>query len=148
LRENVGTPVRRTVAIFNGSEDTVDLLRCLLGNCGYVTIAGRADDVKSGVLDFVAFLATHKPDAIIWDITPPYERNWNFFKLLRSASPVSCRAVVLTTTHKQHLDELAREDTGALEIVGKPYDLQAIVDAVVRTIERLPGETRHLQAVT
>ena len=136
----MGTPNRGTVAIFNGSDDTVDLLTCFLGKHGYVTVAGRADDVKSGVLDFVTFLATHKPDAIVWDITPPYDRNWNFFKLLRSAAPMACRAVVLTTTHKQHLDELAMEDTGALEIVGKPYDLQVIVDAVVRAIQKPPSD--------
>jgi DNA-binding NarL/FixJ family response regulator len=138
----MGTPNRGTVAIFNGSDDTVDLLTCFLGKHGYVTVAGRADDVKSGVLDFVTFLATHKPDAIVWDITPPYDRNWNFFKLLRSAAPMACRAVVLTTTHKQHLDELAMEDTGALEIVGKPYDLQVIVDAVVRAIEKPTSDRR------
>jgi len=34
---------------------------------------------------------------------------------------------VLTTTHKQHLDALAGLDTGAIEIIGKPYDLGVIV---------------------
>ena len=29
---------------------------------------GRADDVKSGELDFIEFMETHKPDGVIWDI--------------------------------------------------------------------------------
>jgi len=79
----------------------------------------------------------------IWDIAPPYERNWNFFKLLRSARPLDHCHIVLTTTHKQHLDTLAGHDTGAIEIIGKPYDLQVIVDEMISGIERRrrPGPT-------
>jgi hypothetical protein len=42
---------------------------------------------------------------------------------------------VLTTTHLPHLNELAGQDTGAIEIVGKPYDLKAIVGTVRFAIE-------------
>jgi CheY-like chemotaxis protein len=83
----------------------------------------------------VQFMETHKPDAIVWDIAPPYDRNWNFFQLLRTTGPLAQCPVVLTTTHKEHLDSLAGQDTGAIEIVGKPYDLQVIADAVARAIE-------------
>ena len=44
--------------------------------------------------------------------------------------------LVLTTTNNQHLDSLAGQETGAIEIVGKPDDLEAIGDAVVRSVER------------
>jgi hypothetical protein len=42
---------------------------------------------------------------------------------------------VLTTTNKRQLDSLVGQETGAIEVVGKPYDLEAIVDAVTRGLE-------------
>jgi CheY-like chemotaxis protein len=126
--------VTKTVAIFNASDDTVEMLKVLLSERGCRAIAGRVDDVKSGELDFIAYLETHRPDAIIWDIAPPYDRNWNFFKLLRLVGPLENCSIVLTTTHKHHLDSLAGEQTGAIEIVGKPYDLGVIVDTVLSGI--------------
>ena len=131
-----------TVAIFNASDDTVEMLKVLLTERGYRAIGGMADSVKSGALDFIGFMGAQKPDAIIWDIAPPYDRNWNFFKLLRTSDVLRHCHIVLTTTNKQQLDSLAG-DTGALEIVGKPYDMQAIADAVTRGLEaRRSAEVR------
>ena len=126
----------RTVAIFNASADTVEMLRAILLHRGYRAIDGRADVVKSGRFDFIHFIETQNPDAVIWDIAPPYDRNWTFFKLLRSIGPLDGRPIVVTTTNKIHLDSLVGGDSGALEIVGKPYDLEAIIDAVTRAIKR------------
>jgi CheY-like chemotaxis protein len=128
-----------TVAVFNASDDTVEMLQLMLSLRGYRALGGHVDDVKSGELDFIEFLTTHTPAAIIWDIAPPYDRNWAFFKLVRSLSPLEDCALVLTTTHKQHLDALVGHDSGAIEIVGKPYDLQLIVDAVARAILKRSG---------
>jgi CheY-like chemotaxis protein len=124
-----------TVAVFNASDDTVEMLQLMLSVRGYRALGGHVDDVKSGALDFIDFLTTHSPSVIIWDIAPPYDRNWKFFKLIRSLSPIEYCALVLTTTHKQHLDALVGQDSGAIEIVGKPYDLQLIVDAVARAMD-------------
>ena len=60
-----------TVAIFNASDDTVEMLQTKLSLSGCRAIPGTADSVKSGELDFVEFLSTHRPDGIIWDIAPP-----------------------------------------------------------------------------
>jgi hypothetical protein len=97
----------QTVAVFNASDDTVEMLTVLLSERGYRVVSGHADAVKSGALDFIAFVKTHEPKAIIWDIAPPYDRNWNFFQLVRDLRVLDRRALVLTTTHKHHLDGLA-----------------------------------------
>jgi CheY-like chemotaxis protein len=123
------------VGVFNASADTVEMLEVLLSSAGYLALDGRVDDIKSGVSDFIAFLEVHRPDALVWDISPPYDRNWRFFKLVRSLRHLEHCAIILTTTHQQHLNEFVGEDVGALEIVGKPYDLQAVVNAVERQLQ-------------
>jgi DNA-binding response OmpR family regulator len=132
----------QTVAVFDASDDTVEMLKTLLSERGFRAISGHADDVKSGALDFITFLKEHQPSAIIWDNSPPYDRNWNFVKLIRGLHLLRNCTWVLTTTHKQHLDKIAGQETGAFEIVGKPYDIRLIVDAVVQGLKR--RDTREL----
>ena len=56
--------------------------------------------------------------------------------------------IVLTTTNKTHLDSLVGRDSGAIEIVGKPYDMQSIADAVARGLEarRTTGDLSQFKA--
>ena len=128
------TTAAATVAVFNASDDTVEMLTEVLNHDGFLTVNGHVSDVKRGHTDFLAFVAEHDPQVIIWDISPPYDKNWVFFTLLRSNVALCGRGVVVTTTHKEHLDQMAGTDTGAIEIIGKPYDLGAIVAAVRKAI--------------
>jgi CheY-like chemotaxis protein len=140
-------PSLGTVAIFDASDDAVEMLKEILSLRGYRTVSGEGDHVKAGTLDFIAFMGAQRPDAIIWDIAPPYDRNWNFFKLWRNAGVLQNCYVVVTTTNKKQLDSLAGQETGAIEIVGKPYDLETIADAVQRGFEGGGGsEVRQFKA--
>jgi DNA-binding response OmpR family regulator len=67
---------------------------------------------------------------VLFDISPPYAENWQFFKTLRAARAMGTRGLVLTTTNKDRLDEVVGEDSTAFEIVGKPYDLDQITAAI------------------
>jgi DNA-binding NarL/FixJ family response regulator len=72
---------------------------------------------------------THDPAVIIYDISIPYDKNWTFLRLLLDSESMHRRKVVLTTTNKKRLEELVGA-TDAFEIVGKPYDLEMIVQVV------------------
>ena len=76
------------------------------------------------------------PAVIVYDISPPYDANWRFLRLVRSAEPLQRREFVLTTTNKPALEQLVG-DTEALEIIGKPYDLRRVIDAVRAALARL-----------
>jgi CheY-like chemotaxis protein len=124
-----------TVAVFNSSEDTVELLRMTFEEAGFQTVGGHVPDIKHGRLDFVGFLEQHQPAAVVIDISMPYAENWNVVRLLRDTAAMQGRALVLTTTNKRALDELVGP-TDTIEIVGKPYDATVVLEAVRKSIER------------
>ena len=93
-------------------------------------------DIKNGRADFNEFVARHDPAAIIFDIPPPYDANWTFVSTLRQLPGMHGRGVVITTTHKAHLERLVGP-TEAVEIVGKPNDTQQVLEAVKRELHRL-----------
>ena len=69
--------------------------------------------------------------------TPPYDENWHFFKKLSDEPAMHGRGLVLTTTNKARLDEVAGPGSEAIEIVGKPYDLAQIKHAITAALQRV-----------
>lgn len=136
-----------TVALVNTSEEITNLLEAVFQMEGFRVVTGYTVDVKRGTLNFEQFAATHRPDAVIWDIAIPYEENWAFFQEV-AASPAGQRCrFILTTTNKRALEGLVGE-VPAIEIMGKPWDLDELVNAVRRAIGdsaiEPPTELRHL----
>ncbi len=129
------TGSKPTIAVFNSSDDTVELLRTALEAEGFQTVAGHIPDVKKGDLDLIDFVNHHTPAVILYDISPPYDANWRFLRLVRSSESLKKYQFVLTTTNKPALEQLVGQ-TEALEIIGKPYDLRQVVDAVRTALAR------------
>jgi DNA-binding response OmpR family regulator len=131
--------MKPAVALINASDDTVEMVQRMLSTSGIDCLIGcHFADLKKGNIDFAQFLGKHDPEVVIFDISPPYAENWQFFKTLRRASAMQRRGLVLTTTNKKRLDEVVGADSTALEIVGKPYDRQQItaaITAALRTAE-------------
>jgi DNA-binding response OmpR family regulator len=127
MKQAVSIPARQVVALFNASDDTVEMVQRMLDASGFECLVGcHFWDLKKGTVDFARFLGEHEPQVVIFDISPPYKENWDFFKTLRDGKAMEGRGLVLTTTNKTRLDETVGKDSEALEIVGKPYDLDQI----------------------
>ena len=120
------------VALFNASDDTIDMVQNLLTASGgdQSLIWCHFADLKKGIVDFGKYLDKHNPEVVIFDLSPPYDENWKFFKTMRDDKTMKGRGMILTTTNKNRLDEVLGEDSRALEIVGKAKDLREIDHAI------------------
>lgn len=125
------------IALFNASDDTVEMVQRMLASSGlHCLVNCRFADLRKGTVDFDAYLRQHDPHVVIFDISPPYNQNWAFFQTLRDSEAMKNRGLVLTTTNKDRLDEAAGHDSLAMEVVGKPYDLKQIMDAITAALAR------------
>ena len=115
-------------AVINTSPDTVDLLKDVLEKAGFLVVTGYTHEVREGKLDLEMLLRVSDPCVILWDLAPPYDRNYAFLQLLRS-SVLKGRRLILTTPNKARVDELVGRDEDVYEIVGKADDLDNIIRA-------------------
>jgi len=127
----------QVVALFNASDDTVEMVQQMLNASGLSCLVGcHFADLKRGRIDFSRYMAQHDPQVVVFDISPPYEENWAFFQTLRDTKAMDGRGLVITTTNKKRLDEMLGADSAAFEIVGKPYDLNQIRNAIDAALKR------------
>lgn len=122
------------IAIINTSEETLNLLRDVLSEDGFEVVSAYVVDLKRGRVDVGGFFAEHRPEALVYDVALPYEENWSFcVNCVLPASGLTFAHMVVTSTNKGVLERLVGP-TGVLELVGKPYDIEALLRAARRAV--------------
>lgn len=129
-----------TAAVVNTSPDTVEILRVALSYAGIVVVSCYSHDIRDGKIDFEAFLRAHDPKVIVYDIAPPYERNWRLFQHVHAMPAMKGRQVILTSTNKQRVEELIAPDQPVYEVVDKPLNLDIIVQATREAFKARPTQ--------
>src|SRR5262245_57266506 len=108
------------IGVFNTNDDVVEMLRIALENAGFIVISAHIDQIKRGHVDLEQFVREHKPKAIVYDIAPPYDRQWAFLEHLRKMPYMDGVRFVLTCTNPMRVKDLVQTDEYIHEIIGKP----------------------------
>lgn len=127
------------VAVINTSDDIADLLKTVIESEGYRVVVAFVREFRDGHQDLTAFLEEHDPNVIVWDIALPYEQNWQYYQDVRRMEVMQGRTFVVTTTNKRALDSLVGP-TDTCEIIGKPFDLDDVMQAIQQAAPTQGGE--------
>ena len=124
------TPLTPLVAVLNSSADLVRILETALQEDGYriVTLVSTIADGAAGPL---AFLRKHEPVATVYSISPPYQESWDI--LLEIRQQWQGGHYVITTTNIGALRACVGP-AEAIELIGKPFDLDEITQALRRVL--------------
>jgi DNA-binding response OmpR family regulator len=117
------------VAVVNTSEELAEILEFVMLEAGFTTARGYTLDFKRGRQDLSQFLETHDPRVVVWDVAIPYQENLEFAQAAQTLPAAQGRTFILTTTNERALRQLTGE-SAMCEIIGKPFDLQQIVESV------------------
>ena len=127
------------VVVINTSPDTVELLRIVLENAGFVVLSTYTHDLREAKVNLESLVQQYQPRLIIYDIAPPYDKNWRQFLTTCTMPALSGINFLVTTTNARHVKEVAGQGQTVYEIVGKPYDLDVLVQAVKDAIHGRSG---------
>lgn len=127
-----------TVAVINSTPDIVDILRIALEQAGMVVVSALTHEIREGAIDIEQFVKQHDPRVIVYDIAPPYEPNWHLFQHVAAMPAMSGRQFVVTSTNARHVESFAGPQQHIYEILGKPFDLGQVVQAVKEALRSRP----------
>jgi CheY-like chemotaxis protein len=128
-----------TVAVVNSNDDLVAVLTETLEREGFSVVTAHVRDFRpGGRRDFSAFLNTHNPAVVIFDIAIPYEENWALLQTLRDLPESNRTSFVVTTVNRRVLTARVGPNE-AIELQGgHADDLDPLMD-VIRPVVRPPG---------
>jgi hypothetical protein len=139
------TPARQprsrppVIALINSTPDVIEMLRIAFEYAGFVVVSTYTFLIRQGEINIEAFIQQHQPEAIVYDIAPPYTSNWHLFEHVSRLPGVKGRPFVLTSTNPARVRELAKTDEAIFEIVETPYQIMQLVDIVRQATQHMPA---------
>ena len=118
------------IAVMNSSRDLVDILENALNQDGFRTIT-LVSSIVGGADGPLAFVREYRPEAVVYSVSPPYREGWDILQDLRRQWPEG--SFVVTTTNVGGLRSCVGP-ADAIELIGKPFDLDEITGALRRVL--------------
>jgi len=120
---------KKRILIADDDTAIAELLQQALAEEGYETFK------ESQSLRFLDAVREHHPDLILLDLMMPYLDGFDELELLRLSSDTGRIPVIIVTAKTDAKQEEAKfKKLGVVTIVTKPFDLNALVQLVKRTL--------------
>ncbi len=129
------------IAIINNDSSVLETVTMLLEDEGYIVVPALVDTLLAEGGRFTQFLEDYAPQVVLWDISPPYEVNWQRFQQIKHLPQMQNCPCILTTTDARRLEDLTCRAAGVAGILGKPFDLERMLNAIQKALaERGEGK--------
>ena len=102
------------VAVFDDCDGTAEMLSAALNPHGLRVVDGACDTQPPEV---GAFVQAHTPQAIIWNISPPYNANWNLLRMVGAHPALARVPFVVTSARMPEITALSETALLAVPIV-------------------------------
>jgi two-component SAPR family response regulator len=118
------------ILIINSNIELIQAFEEWVSYKGCLTHSLQIYDLKTGRVDLKKELRKFNPDIILYDVSIPYKENFDFFKKITEFDEAKDCKFILTTTNKRALDAIVGK-TKALEVLGKPFDLDEVEKLII-----------------
>jgi CheY-like chemotaxis protein len=122
------------VLVVNTAPDTVELLTRMFEQFDFLVLGTYTHDVRYGRTDLAALVEQHRPVAVVYDLAPPYLRNWQFCQHLRQ-HVLNTLPLVFTSTNASLASKILHPDKPVYELQESPESLAAILRAVTDAVK-------------
>jgi two-component system cell cycle response regulator DivK len=127
---------KKRILIVDDSEDMRILLRQILEEEEIYSMQFAEDGKK------VLQIATEfQPDLILLDMSLPGMSGWEIVPQLRAMPTLTLIPIIAVTAHVSKVDQERALALGCNAHLGKPFDIEVLVDTIAQVLENAPHET-------
>ena len=120
----------KKILIVDDEQDIVESLKFVLENCDYTCYcAYNGEDGLKLAREIV-------PDLMILDVMMPRINGFKISRLLKFDAKYKNIPILMVTARSQEEDKLIGEETGADEYITKPFDLDEVLQAVNKYLDK------------
>ncbi len=117
----VGIKIGKRVLVVDDDASIRELLSTVLEDDGYEVMPAANGE------DALAVCARWRPDVIVLDLMMPVMDGWTFAKRLRERDDIPIVVLSAANDLERHA-----KSVGAIEVIGKPFDLDQLIPKVAR----------------
>lgn len=117
----MGIKIGKRVLVVDDDASIRELLSTVLEDDGYEVVPAANGE------DALAVCARWRPDVIVLDLMMPVMDGWTFAKRLRERDDIPIVVLSAANDLERHA-----KSVGAIEVIGKPFDLDQLIPKVAR----------------